>query len=166
MKGTKYYSNKQENTIASYLGWSVVTGSGSRSTLPGDIQSDEWLGECKTHETAGHKIIFYHSVWNKLQDEAISKYKFPALFVDDGSQKVENTWVMYSGEFPSGEYRSIAYPFANTANIGFKSLDMWAERNKYDSTVPVIFLVGLLGTKSQLCISSLKDFMVMFGSSF
>ena len=88
MKGKKYYSNKQETTVASYLGWSVVTGSGSRSTLPGDIQSDEWLGECKTHETTGHKIIFYHSVWTKLQDEAISKYKFPALFVDDGSQKV------------------------------------------------------------------------------
>ena len=36
--------------IADHLGWSVVTGSGSRSTHPGDVESDEWLEEPESDE--------------------------------------------------------------------------------------------------------------------
>ena len=94
VKGKRSYSDRQEKLISKYLGWSQVTGSGSRPMHPGDIVSDEWLGECKTHVSPGHKIVFDFSVWDKLSGEAVSQFKSPALFVDDGSQTINHTFVM------------------------------------------------------------------------
>ena len=91
MSDKKDASSKQEHLIASYLGWSVVSGSGSRACRPGDIQSDQWLGECKTHTTPTSRYTFLQSVWDKLSDEAASRFKYAVLFVDDGTQKVEHT---------------------------------------------------------------------------
>lgn len=93
---TKFFSSKQERMVADFLGWSVVSGSGARDCHPGDITSDEWLGECKTHEKPGHRIVFWTKVWNKICDEAASKHRYPILIVDDGSQKLDNTWVMFN----------------------------------------------------------------------
>ena len=89
---TKDYSSKQENMIADSLGWSVVAGSGAAACYPGDIISDEWLGECKTHLSPGKKIFFSKKVWKKIQDEAMVKRRFPVIFTDDGSQKSKHTW--------------------------------------------------------------------------
>lgn len=93
-KGNKLYSDKQESSIAEFLGWHQVTGSGARPNFVGDIESCDWLGECKTHVEPGHKIVFNFNVWDKLEKEANSRFKEPALFVDDGSQLIENTFVM------------------------------------------------------------------------
>lgn len=91
---TKDFSSKQEKKLANCLGWSVVSGSGAAACHPGDIESDSWLGECKTHVTPGHSISFSKSVWEKIKNEAFSKCKAPVLFVDDGSQEPCNTWCM------------------------------------------------------------------------
>ena len=99
-KGNKLYSDRQEITVANYLGWEQVTGSGARPTFVGDIVSESWLGECKTHISPGHKIIFRFDVWDKLDKEASSRFKDPVLIVDDGSQKVENTYVMLKLKHP------------------------------------------------------------------
>ena len=96
MESTKYYSSKQENAIADYLGWRVVSGSGARDCHPGDIVSDSWLGECKTHTSSGRQISFNKFVWHKICEEAQSKFKFPVLFVDDGSQSISKTWCLFS----------------------------------------------------------------------
>ena len=93
---TKDHSSLQESNIANYLGWRVVSGSGSRLCRPGDIISDDWLGECKTHVTSDNKLVFLMTVWNKIREEAVSQYKCPALFVDDGSKRIDKTWVMFS----------------------------------------------------------------------
>ena len=93
---TKDHSSLQESNIANYLGWQVVSGSGSRLCRPGDIISDEWLGECKTHITKDNKLVFLMNVWDKIREEAVSQYKCPALFVDDGSKQIDKTWVMFS----------------------------------------------------------------------
>lgn len=93
-EATKEFSSKQENNIAHALGWEVVSGSGARPTVPGDIISDDWLGECKTHVTSGQSISFVTDVWKKICDEAMMKHRKPALFVDDGSQNVKKTWVV------------------------------------------------------------------------
>lgn len=92
---TKTYSELQESRISSFLDWKRVSGSGSRPGIPGDIISEDWLGECKTHTKEGHKITFSAKVWSKIQDEASSKFKKPALFVDDGSQKLDRTWCLF-----------------------------------------------------------------------
>ena len=64
VKGKRSCSDRQEKLISKYLGWSQVTGSGARPMHPGDIVSDGWLGECKTHVTPGHRIGFNFSVWD------------------------------------------------------------------------------------------------------
>lgn len=91
---TKDFSNVQEKSVAKYLGWKVVTGSGAAACHPGDIESDEFLGECKTHTKPGHRLVFDHKVWNKLCEEAVFKHRWPVLVTDDGSQSIDKTWCM------------------------------------------------------------------------
>ena len=94
-KSTKDVSEEQETMIARYLGWSRVSGSGARPGHPGDIKSDEWLGECKTHMVPGKPIKFDFDVWQKISNEAVSQFKKPALFSDDGMRDIDSTWVMF-----------------------------------------------------------------------
>lgn len=93
---TKDFSSKQEKMIASYLGWNVVSGSGCRAGRPGDVECEDWLGECKTHLTRSNKIIISLDHWRKIQEEALAIYKNPVLFVDDGSQCADSTWCFIS----------------------------------------------------------------------
>lgn len=95
-KNNKYYSNKQESMIADYLGWHQVGGSGSKAYAPGDVSSEHWLGECKTHDSEQAKIIFFKQHWFKICEEARAKGRYPVLFVDNGTQLSQNTWVMTS----------------------------------------------------------------------
>lgn len=101
LKPTKYYSSKQEKMIADYLGWSVVTASGARAFLPGDVRSDNFLGECKTHMQRQSDIVIYKDVWRKISEEAISVFKRPVLFVDNGTQMIKNTWCIIQDQFLS-----------------------------------------------------------------
>lgn len=93
-KPTKYYSTIQENTIANFLGWKVVAGSGARDLSPGDIIGESFLGECKTHTKKVDNIVFFADVWKKICEEAFSRFKYPALFVDNGTQQLSDTWVL------------------------------------------------------------------------
>ena len=94
MTNNKYFSNRQESMIANYLGWKQIGGSGSRPFAPGDVNSYQWLGECKTHDTETTNIVFLKRHWLKICEEAWSKNRFPVLFVDNGTQLSQNTWVM------------------------------------------------------------------------
>nr|DAG33347.1 MAG TPA: hypothetical protein [Caudoviricetes sp.] len=91
---TKDFSSIQENRVANYLGFSVVSGSGARDCHPGDIIGKDWLGECKTHVSKVSRISFKLDVWKKICDEATAKHRYPVLIVDEGSQELANTWVM------------------------------------------------------------------------
>lgn len=91
---TKDFSSIQENRVADYLGFDVVSGSGARDCHPGDIIGKDWLGECKTHMSIVPRIQFKLDVWKKICDEATAKHRYPILVVDDGSQEIKNTWVM------------------------------------------------------------------------
>ena len=93
-KGNRHFSDKQEHQVANALGWSVVTGSGARHLYPGDISGIDWLGECKTHATPNRPILFDMKVWSKINEEAAARHRYPVLFVDDGSQKLDRTWCM------------------------------------------------------------------------
>lgn len=94
MASKKECSERQERAIADFLGWNRVTGSGSRNFHPGDVVSDSWLGECKTHVGGGQNVVFMFDVWDKISNEAQSQMKHPVLFVDDGSQTIDSTMVM------------------------------------------------------------------------
>lgn len=94
-KPTKYYSSKQENMIADYLGWSVTPASGARNFNPGDVKSSDWLAECKTHTSPKDRIHIKKEVWLKLANEAKSLFKSPVLIIDNGTQRAENTWCVF-----------------------------------------------------------------------
>ena len=93
---TKEISNKQERLVSSYLGWGTVPASGARDFNPGDISSDDWLGECKTHTKQVDVIEFNLSVFNKISTEGMSKFKKPVLIVDNGTQSIDSTYVIVS----------------------------------------------------------------------
>ena len=76
---TKDFSSKQENQISKLLGWSTVSASGARNFHPGDIRSNRWLGECKTHMKCSDKILFKFSEYSKICKESTEEFRFPAL---------------------------------------------------------------------------------------
>lgn len=93
---TKDFSSTQEHKVAEFLGeeFHVVAGSGANSAHPGDVVSEHYIIECKTHTTKDYKIIFNHKVWDKIKQEAISQRKTPVLVTDDGSQDISKTWII------------------------------------------------------------------------
>ena len=113
----KQASDKQEKAIAKYLGWHQVKGSGARPTFTGDVESVEWLGECKTHTTPNHKIHFDIKVWNKIVDEAAAKFRTPVYFSDDGSQEMKNTFVMFPANMTSDNIVTLDIVIDNTWNF-------------------------------------------------
>lgn len=115
-KPTKYYSELQENRVSSYLGWKTVVGSGATATRPGDIISDQWLGECKTHTKKTDKIIFKIDHWQKIKKEAQSKFKYPVLVTDNGTQEIKDTWCLI-------DYNLYCPPEANIVanNVNYRS---------------------------------------------
>ena len=103
-KPTKYYSHRQESAVADYLGWKQVSASGARPFNKGDIVSDSWLCECKTHTTRTDQYKVLFSVWRKLISEATSCMKRPVLITDNGTQKIEDQCFVISIDFYSAEY--------------------------------------------------------------
>lgn len=50
VKPTRYYSKKQEDSIASAIGGKRNPNSGAKMFVPGDVTSDDWIFEAKTCE--------------------------------------------------------------------------------------------------------------------
>ncbi|MCM1223697.1 MAG: hypothetical protein NC548_55530 [Lachnospiraceae bacterium] len=121
---TKDFSSKQEKMIAAYLGWSVVSGSGSRPCHPGDIIGDDWLGECKTHTSSGNSIFFSSEVWKKICDEAMFQHRNPVLFTDDGSQKLDRTWCIINSFTVDDTWKVIPLNKKFRSNITMKHDDL------------------------------------------
>lgn len=90
----KIFSDRQEKMVANYLDFVQVSGSGARPFRPGDVTSEVWLCECKTHDTVGDKISFKRTHWVKLCNEALGVNRYPVLITDNGSQRSDYTWVM------------------------------------------------------------------------
>lgn len=121
-KPTKYYSSLQEQRIADYLGWSAVSASGARPFNPGDIKSSVWLAECKTHTSETDTITIDKSVWQKITNEATGCMKSPVLFVDNGTQELDNTWAIFPKRLYFGNnLEKLVLPINETAKkITFK----------------------------------------------
>lgn len=111
----KVFSSRQEKMVADYMGWRVVTGSGSRPFTPGDVSGYNFLVECKTHTEPQENIVFYKKHWAKISEEALAKHRYPALIVDNGTQKSDNTWVMIPRRMLTGEDVFRIFGLVNTA---------------------------------------------------
>ena len=163
---TKDFSSAQENMIADYLDWAVVSGSGAAACHPGDIISDEWLGECKTHVKPDQKIFFSKSVWKKICDEAMVKRRYPVLFTDDGSQKCNKTWCLFSSRQLNRDDCHVMSEgaFVNRTNISFGHDAMLANYELQRSPdKPSVFLLRWGEDTVAVCL--LSTFKELFGGN-
>ena len=165
-KSTKYYSQLQENRVGRYLNWGVVSGSGSRAGRPGDLSGAHFLGECKTHTEPGHKIVFNQQVWLKLCNEATSKYRFPVLIVDDGSQRLDRTWCLFPG-FIVPDYTTVVdYAADITVNLifdGVQASKLYSESFFGDEVEFGVFRVHFANQILAMC--PLTEFGRIFGDT-
>jgi len=117
-KDTKFYSSKQEKLVAKELGGYSIGGSGAMPGVPGDVKTEDWLVECKTHTQSDQNIFFDLNVWTKIKNEAMGMHKKPVLIVDDGSQTVEKTWCLCrANNLNLGSVISLDLPMAVRKNI-------------------------------------------------
>ena len=130
----KEASDKQEKLIAKILGWRQVTGSGSRHNYPGDVSSEEWLGECKTHLT-NHKITFKKPIWEKIKEEATARFKYPAYFTDNGSQLAMFTWVIIPERELPKDFTIVPYPKDVETSLSFDVCDSVFDKSDLNNTV-------------------------------
>lgn len=114
----KEASNLQEIMVSKFLGWDIVVGSGARPFRPGDIQNEHYLVECKTHVDEQKKIVFNQSHWQKIQKEARSVGKYPALVTDNGTQDYKYTWVMIPVRSISPDRRNKIIGLDNSSRSG------------------------------------------------
>lgn len=70
---TRYYSKRQEDTIAKTLGGNRVKNSGATTWQKGDITTDKWLLEAKTKMTSSKS--------HTIQKEWLEKNVKEALFM-------------------------------------------------------------------------------------
>lgn len=85
-KPTRFYSHRQEKSVAKNLGGKVVPNSGAPRFLGGDVNTSICLIECKTC-TKPQKSFAIKKEWlEKNQEEAFAMGKFySALAFDFGS---------------------------------------------------------------------------------
>lgn len=165
MTSTKFYSNIQETTIARFLGWHVTSGSGSRPYHQGDIYSENWLGECKTHVTPNDKIVIHKKVWDKIQSEAQSNFKYPVLFVDDGHQSTDHTWCVFP--YIAVVLHQVSRHLVNSVHVNNSSLrlshsELSAEYNScFQNNLLGVCVVSWHGQMIAIC--PLSVFSELFG---
>ena len=161
---TKDFSSKQEKLVAEYFGWQVVSGSGARDFSPGDVKSAQCLGECKTHVTRQDRITFYKDVWDKISKEAKSVFKSPVLIVDDGTQKLDHTFIMYDPSQLSLACMCTVndtYPKYFKVNVTFEV----SELQSILRTCQVLYvMVGTEACCKTMCITTPKLFSEVFGT--
>lgn len=165
----KEASYNQEHMVANFLGWQVVSGSGSRPFSPGDIKNENYLLECKTHTKEQSNIIFYKNHWDKICKEARSVNKYPALIVDEGSQRAENTWVMLPKRVITSESINQILNLVNTSTSGntitFSNEDALNLFKKYYYPNGINFFVDDFGGE-MLAILTLQEFKKFYQEQF
>lgn len=73
---TRFYSKKQETSVAKAIGGKRTANSGATTFSKGDVRTDEWLIECKT-VTQHQKSFSIKEEWlQKNRDEAFAMNKY------------------------------------------------------------------------------------------
>lgn len=72
---TRYYSSKQEKSVARATGGIVQPNSGATDFRKGDVSAGDFLIECKTKEKPSKSITLKKEWFDKLRDEALFEGK-------------------------------------------------------------------------------------------
>ena len=168
MAATKVYSAKQEKLVASTMGpdWSVVTGSGAAPCVPGDVIGPDWLVECKTHTEYTDKILFKADHWKKIKSEATVKHRCPALVTDNGTQKLDHTWIIVKERNIDNlqviNIEPLTYKGTTNINISESDLKLQFKSMNQPCDVPLRGLRARIDD-DVVVIMSLRDFAQLVG---
>ena len=99
---TRFYSNRQEKTVAKAVGGHKVANSGATAFNKGDVVTDRVLIECKTCTKEQSSFTIKKQWILKNREEAFSMHKdYSALAIDFGdgeqyyviNQRMFNEWL-------------------------------------------------------------------------
>lgn len=160
---TKDFSGIQEKAVANYLNWNRVSGSGARPFNKGDVYSDKWLGECKTHMKSSDSIVIYYSHLAKISNEAMFSNRKSVLIVDNGSQLLPCTWSCFYSQaimpLPKSTY---CIKINNQLNVNDKTISFnhTKLRSLYDTLVKKYIHVVFVVTwqDKQICLCPISEF--------
>jgi len=165
----KEASSKQENMVANFMGWEVVSGSGARPFSPGDVKNEHYLVECKTHVKEQKNVVFVKAHWDKIKKESMSTGKYPALITDNGTQIKNATWVMLPKRVITSESTNQILNLVNTSTSGntitFSNEAATALFNRYYYPNGINFFIDDFGDES-LAIMTLKEFKKFYQEQF
>lgn len=98
-KSTRYYSKKQENSVAKSLNGSTVPNSGATMFQKGDVKLDNWLIECKTKISPSESMSIKKDWLEKNEEEAFSQGKqHSALVFNFGDTHYPQNYVIVTIE--------------------------------------------------------------------
>lgn len=101
-KPTRFYSNRQEKTVAKAVGGRQVANSGATTFSKGDVTTSEVLIECKTCVKEQKSFTIKREWIDKNREEAFAMGKpYSAVAIDFGdgeqhyiiSQRMFNEWL-------------------------------------------------------------------------
>jgi len=82
---TRYFSNLQEKEVAKKVGGSQTPNSGATKFIKGDVQTENWLIECKTAMSPKSSFSIKKKWLEKNRQEAFAEGKdYNALVFDFG----------------------------------------------------------------------------------
>lgn len=74
-KPTRFYSSKQEKTVAKAVNGKQVANSGATPWSKGDVRTESWLIECKTATTVKKSFSIKQEWIDKNKEEAFAMNK-------------------------------------------------------------------------------------------
>lgn len=85
MRPTRFYSSQQERRIAKAVGGKQTANSGATSFVKGDVTTDDWLFEAKTHTEERQQFTIRKEWIEKNKEEAFQMGKhYSAIVIDFG----------------------------------------------------------------------------------
>ena len=88
MRPTRYYSKKQEKSVAKAVKGKVTANSGATKFSKGDVTTDMFLIECKTCTEPRKSFTLQKEWFDKNDEEAFAMHKdYSALVFDFGDDE-------------------------------------------------------------------------------
>ena len=85
MRPTRFYSTNQEKRVAKAVKGKQTANSGATKWSKGDVTTDKFLLECKTHTEFRKSFTIQHEWFEKSREEAFAMHKdYSAIVIDFG----------------------------------------------------------------------------------
>ena len=93
MRPTRFYSKAQENKVAKAVDGKRTANSGATKFSKGDVITDNFLLECKTHTEFKKSFTIQYEWFDKNKEEAFAMHKnYSAIVIDFGNN--ENYYII------------------------------------------------------------------------